>query len=357
MIDPSQALESPDLATATDQLNRLYPGQSLSYSGERELTPEQKMSILQMAGYKTTTGDNGSPQIDTTQFNNPEGDRLRALRAEIAARPTSPDLSGIANWINFRGLNPQNPLKYTPPDRADTQAGRDETYAKLTAALADQEEKKRSEQQALLKDLIAMKGGEYRFAVGEKQANPFMAKAQQQANITGYEITDPQNVMPTSKDAEEIKKATASLKGLQSTGVKIQDDIGGSSPLDRFGAVTIPFTDKKIGTEKGIALDSDLTDMVLQAKELANLGAITGPDMKLMESAMGNVTGLGSLVGGKERAKKQIGEIIDRAKTKMGLSATTRGYTPHQGYLDPPKSTAKKALSYEEWVKAGKPAK
>ncbi len=172
------------------------------------------------------------------------------------------------------------------------------------------------------------------------------------ANITGYNVADPDRVIPSVKDAEEVKKATASLKALQATGGEVQDKMNAAGPLDRFGSITIPFTNKKIGTEKGIDLDSGVTDMVLQAKELANLGAITGPDMELMNSAMGNITGIGSLIGGKDRAIKQLSEVLSRARSKVETNATSRGYAPQQGYLDAPKRAAP---SFEEWkrMKAG----
>lgn len=168
------------------------------------------------------------------------------------------------------------------------------------------------------------------------------------ANITGYDVADPERVVPTAKDAEEVKKATASLKALQGTGTAVQRGFNEAGPLDRFGSVTIPFTNKKIGTEKGISLDSGITDMVIQLKELSNLGAITGPDMTLMESAMGNLTGVGSLIGDKDRAIKQLNDVLNRAKSKVETNATSRGYAPQAGYLDAPKQD-KQPPSFEEW--------
>lgn len=184
-------------------------------------------------------------------------------------------------------------------------------------------------------------------------------KAMMGANITGYNVADPDRVIPTVKDAEEVKKATGSLKALQGTGTEVQGRFKDAGPLDRFGSVRIPFTNKQLGTEKGIALDSGITDMVLQLKELANLGAITGPDMALMESAMGNITGVGALIGNKDRAIQQLNDVMKRARSKVETNATSRGYAPQQGYLDAPSvpgAPKAGAPSFEEWkrMKAGK---
>jgi len=166
-------------------------------------------------------------------------------------------------------------------------------------------------------------------------------KALLASNITGYNVADPDNVVPSPKDAEEVKKATGSFKALKSTADEVREKFKTASRWDRFGSVKIPFTSLHLGTDKGMSLDSGLTDMVIQLKELANLGAITGPDLLLMESAMGNVTGIGSLVGGSERALRQLTDVINRARAKVRTNATSRGYAPQEGYLD--SSTAQPA--------------
>jgi hypothetical protein len=190
------------------------------------------------------------------------------------------------------------------------------------------------------------------------ESDPFakqLAQGLRQANITGYDIADPSRVLPTTKDAEEVKKSTGNLKALQNTGIATQQSLNDAGPLDRFGAVKIPFTEKQIGTSKGIALESNLTDMKLQLKELANLGALSGPDMSLIESAMGNVTGLGSLIGGKERGMQQLNEILNRAKSRVKDQATSRGYRPQQGYLESPQQAPSPAAvdpGFAEWKRS-----
>jgi len=177
-------------------------------------------------------------------------------------------------------------------------------------------------------------------------------KALLASNIAGYNVADPDNVVPTPKDAEEVKKATGSFKALQSTADEVMGNFEGASRLDRFGSVRIPFTSKHIGTEKGMSLDSGLTDMVIQLKELANLGAITGPDLLLMESAMGNVTGIGSMIGGKPRALAQLTDVLKRARAKVQTNATSRGYAPQEGYLNSPTARPELppgALTLEQW--------
>lgn len=180
-------------------------------------------------------------------------------------------------------------------------------------------------------------------------------KAMLDANITGYNVANP-SVIPSSKDAEEVKNATGGLKTLQGTGASLQEKLKNAQGLDRFGSMRIPFTDKQIGTDAGVGIESDLTAMKLQQKELDKLGALSGPDMRLIDDAFGSVTGIGALFGDKGSAAKKIQAVLDRAKQRVSANATSRGYAPQPGYLDEPAGAspqgAPKAMSFEEWKAA-----
>jgi hypothetical protein len=177
------------------------------------------------------------------------------------------------------------------------------------------------------------------------------SKALRAANITGYDIADPLNVVPTVKDAEEVKKSTGALKAVQSKGTNLQEKLNDTNLLDRFGSVRIPFTDKQIGTSKGIGIDSDIADISMELKDLYNLGAITGPDQAIIEKALGSVSGIGAMIGGKERAISQLTEVLNRARAKVETGALSRGYKPKPNYLDAPQTKTPK-MSFEEWKKA-----
>lgn len=372
MVNPDMALASPvqgDLNTAESQLANLGMGQSLSYSGERELTPEQKMSILQMGGYKTLQDEaSGQPRVDLSQFDNPEADRLRALRAEIAARPTEPNLSGLANWVNFRGLNPSNPLHYTPPDKADTQAGHDESIAQITQALAEQADKKQTYQANILKDLIAMKGDKYSFAVGQKQPSA-MGGVQDRANAKLVEAY--------SKRLEKLAPMDEALKTLES--VTNRDGAGGV------------FTNPNAKLVSVGKLESALPNVVVGAGDLMGL---TDPGAPEERAAINSIKQhLGKLLSGtamsdNERAeiKQTLGFLASgdeklvakglRSVGRMGKGSHVKvegGYGPsvkgdyrsqsgedpmafYNSMIDDSKVAPKKVLSYDEWVKAGKPA-
>lgn len=181
-------------------------------------------------------------------------------------------------------------------------------------------------------------------------------KALMESNITGFNVADPSRVIPSTRDAEEIKLAAGGLKTLQGSGASLQEKLKSASGLDRFGSVRIPFTDKQIGTDAGVGIESDLTAMKLQQKELDKLGALSGPDMRMIDEAFGSITGIGAMFGDKEAAARKVQAVLDRAKQRVEANATARGYTPQSGYLDPAGASTKQPPSFEEWkrMKAGK---
>jgi len=161
------------------------------------------------------------------------------------------------------------------------------------------------------------------------------------AEITGYDIADPNRVIPTPKDAEQVKQATSGFKALAQGKDRLVGKIQDASTLDRLGTLSVPFVGT-LGTQRGKEIDSEIGDMLMQAKNLEQLGALQAGEIKLMERIQGSATGLGSLFQNKGEVIKRLNEIVERGKSRVNETATARGYRAQPGYLDTaPAQTAK----------------
>lgn len=136
------------------------------------------------------------------------------------------------------------------------------------------------------------------------------------ANIADFEIANP-SVIPSSKDAEEMKKLNLSNKNLQDAGTGLITKLGKINTLDRTGL-----------TNNWKLIEQDLTQMALQGKELANLGALSGPDFELMNKDIGSITLSSINTIGAKGAVTRIQSMIDRAQSKVHNAASSRGYKP-----------------------------
>lgn len=141
-------------------------------------------------------------------------------------------------------------------------------------------------------------------------------KGLQEAAITDFEVADP-NVIPSSKDAEEVKKLNAANKTFVQIG-------------ERASAKLLELDPKKpVEFAKGYKqLIQDVTEMRLQAKELANLGVLNGPDLKLVDETLGSVGLTDLAVYGREEAANRIKNAIATANQKLSNVAAGRGYKP-----------------------------
>lgn len=153
-------------------------------------------------------------------------------------------------------------------------------------------------------------------------------KGVQKAKISGFDIANPDEVIPTTKDAEEVKKFNSANKTFQEVGQRAADRVSKLDWKDRTG-----FTNNYKN------LQQDITEMRLQAKELANLGVLNGPDLKLVDETLGSV-GVSDLnLYGPEEASVRIKRAIVTANQKLMNAVNARGYKAKTQEVAPPDLT------------------
>lgn len=136
------------------------------------------------------------------------------------------------------------------------------------------------------------------------------------APVIGYEPAE-QNADITKQDVETVKKSEATTKnvidGVNSLAEKIKK-FGFSSGLGL--------------TKSDIAIDSDIADLQLEMKNLAELGAIAGPDLDLVNSSLGVLSGpidkLNPLISRKD-AIDQLKEVANKAINRSKNISESRG--------------------------------
>jgi hypothetical protein len=160
----------------------------------------------------------------------------------------------------------------------------------------------------------------------------------QQAAIPDFEIANP-DIIPSSKDAEEVKKLNAANKTFVDVGQRAAEKLTALDP------------EKPVEFAKGYKqLMQDVTEMRLQAKELANLGVLNGPDLKLVDETLGSVGLTDMAIYGREEAAKRIQNAISTANQKLSNVAAARNYKPKGQSQAPQKDPEDDAAL--NWAKA-----
>ncbi len=143
-------------------------------------------------------------------------------------------------------------------------------------------------------------------------------KKMQAAVIPDFSIANPA-VMPTTKDAEEVKSFNEANKNYQMVGKGLAVKLSGLKPLDRTGQ-----------TNAWKSIEQDLTQMALQAKELARLGVLNGPDLDLVNKDMGSISLQSINTIGVKGAIDRLNSTLARANEKLMNKASSRGYKFNQ---------------------------
>jgi hypothetical protein len=160
--------------------------------------------------------------------------------------------------------------------------------------------------------------------------------------IADFELANP-DIIPTSKDAEEVKNLNASNKSFQEVGKRVA---GGVGKLTKLDLTTM--------TNNWKMVQQDLTEMKLQAKNLADLGVLNGPDLTLVNETLGSLSPSNLAILGPEKAKQRLEMALKTANDKLVNAASARNYKPIGGkpkqapVIDP---AAIKATSREEKIK------
>jgi hypothetical protein len=109
---------------------------------------------------------------------------------------------------------------------------------------------------------------------------------------------------PTEAQRNDFKKQTLALDNLESALTDYE------AALDKYGSM------ESFGEGKGI-LENAYANVLIQAKEAANLGALTGPDMGIMNQMVIAPNSGGQLwAGGATGVKGQISNFRSQLKTK-----------------------------------------
>lgn len=165
--------------------------------------------------------------------------------------------------------------------------------------------------------------------------------------VIGY--TEDESAEVTKQDIEAVKKADVATKN-------VVDRVNSlAEKIKKFG-----FSSGLGLTKADIAIDSDISDLQLEMKELANLGALAGPDLDLVNASLGVLSGpidkLNPLIS-REDAIEQLKEVANKAINRSKNIAETRGLkrtSKAPQFIDPYKKKVNdqiKSLSREEKIR------
>lgn len=138
-----------------------------------------------------------------------------------------------------------------------------------------------------------------------------------EVQIQDFEIANPR-VIPTTKDAEEIKSQNASNKTFQEIGQRVKGNVLKANPRDPRYFLS---NDWRV-------LNQDLTKLKLQAKNLEDLGVLNGPDLSLVNETFGSLTPANLALLGPEAASQRLQGALDNAQKVLNNAASARGYKP-----------------------------
>lgn len=140
------------------------------------------------------------------------------------------------------------------------------------------------------------------------------ANAQEKANKSGERQVPGMDYVgeytPTENDAKEVKKMKAAHEELQSSINRL------ANIVSQKGLRVMPGQDK---TE----LESAYRDVQLKAKEAANLGAITGPDMEIIMGVVASPTDAATIAKLGDDPRKYI-ELLGGVKSQFTNSFNSR---------------------------------
>jgi hypothetical protein len=242
-------------------------------------------------------------QIDNLRIDQVK--RQQQRESALAQLASSPQFQGLSTSEKYSALAAIDPsyvnqgLQYaasqeiTPYQQAQLGLERSRIAASQAAAAAEREQKL-AERQAIIS---ALQGGDLN---GISQAaaitgNSALAsyangirdqKAKvQAASIPGLEIRE--GYLPTPDDATKAKAAFASYQKLMGpTGLLSRYE----SAVDKYGS--------ELGGEGAVELDGLRTDIKLELKNIYELGALAGPDEKILDAQIYDPTSAGANVRG-----------------------------------------------------------
>lgn len=142
--------------------------------------------------------------------------------------------------------------------------------------------------------------------------------------VPGATITSrqPDTMATTPEQRNKFKQQSLAIDNLESALTEYE------AALDKYGSM------ETYGAGKGV-LETAYANVLIQAKEAANLGALTGPDMEIMNQTIIAPNSVGqATVGGASGVKAQMQSVRSQLKQKRANLNTL--YGPQSGGGTPP---------------------
>lgn len=137
-------------------------------------------------------------------------------------------------------------------------------------------------------------------------------------DVFGYEILD--GAQPTDQDAKKVKQFSS---GMQSANVAI-DRI--KDMVKKYGVRSLPFSEGRS------MLSGATNQLVISAKEAANLGALAGPDMEIVLGMIGDPAGAKAAALGDEAYLRVIDTAQRLMNEKHAAEVRAYGFAPKTAF-------------------------
>jgi hypothetical protein len=135
--------------------------------------------------------------------------------------------------------------------------------------------------------------------------------------ISDFDLADAE-IVPTQKDAEQVKKINGANKNFERTATEIKALVGEMTKEDYLGF-----------TQRAKLLKQKIGEARLQQKEIKNLGVLNGPDLPLVDTTLGQIDSMSTLaILGNKNAQARMDEAIKNSKNNLLSEASARGYKP-----------------------------
>lgn len=141
-------------------------------------------------------------------------------------------------------------------------------------------------------------------------------KAEEEIQVPGYEI--PGGVRPRPEEATKARTALTQFNSLESGINRMKELVKENGSFQFFG---------KAGAE----MQSLQTNLKTTLKELYALGALTGPDMALLESQISDPSSLNSLFTRSSTRQKELDTTLERLRKSFSEGMSSKGYVPQGG--------------------------
>lgn len=218
--------------------------------------------------------------------------------------------------------------------RAQLDLNRQLEYGRLMGANQQQLEQMRQAGQAAIRKTIGEQALGLQKLKGEQELEQIKAKpiAQKKAGgaassstvIPGYEIS--QGAEPTKEDVKKVKQSAVAFNRFE----KALDAL--ESAVKKYGVRSLPFSEGRAEIERAAS------QVVIEGKEAANLGALAGPDMNIILSSIGSPTSAKTAVLGDQEYLNLLRNAKQSAINQHDATVSVYGFKRAGGAQAAPSS-------------------